>query len=408
VAPVRVVPRDESAGGVSGNTTEDTAHPAAYAAGVDFEWAAEQRDRYVEIRTRTGGWPTPPPGFFSREEWERCADLGLVGLSVPERYGGGGHGFLGTARAVEAFGYGAPDMGLVFGATAHLFACAMPIAEYGAEETRRGVLPRLCSGEWIGANAISEVGAGSDVTAVATRAERAGDEYVLTGEKSFVSNGPVADVFVVYAASRPEFGHLGVSAFVVERGTRGLVIGEPFGKVGLERCPAGPLRLEACRVPASRRLGRDGQGAAIFQAGMRWERTCLFAAYVGQADRLVGQCAGHARQRRQFGRPIGSNQAVSHRIARMRLRLEAARLLLWQACWRLDRGEPAGLDVAMAKLAISEGAVDSALDAVRIFGAAGVSTACGIERALRDALPSTIFSGTSEMQLERIAEELSL
>jgi alkylation response protein AidB-like acyl-CoA dehydrogenase len=375
---------------------------------VDFDWAAQERDAHREIRTRTGGWPAPPPGFFTREEWRRCAELGLVGLSVPARYGGGGRGFLDTAGAVEAFGHGASDMGLVFAAMAHLFACAMPIAEHGSEETRRTLLPRLCSGDWVGANAITEAGAGSDVTALATRAERAGEHYVLTGEKSFVSNGPVADVVVVYAASRPEFGHLGVSAFAVERGTPGLVVGEPFGKVGLERCPASTLRLEECRVPAARLLGREGQGAAIFQAAMRWERTCLFAAYLGQTDRLVRRCAGHARQRRQFGRPLGANQAVSHRIARMQLRLEAARLLLWQACWRLDRGEPAALDVAMAKLAISEGAVQTALDAVHIFGAAGVSTACGIERELRDALPSTIFSGTSEMHLERIAGELGL
>lgn len=375
---------------------------------MEFEWTEEESDRYRRIYSQTKLWPTPGVGFFASAEWKLCASLGLLGLSIPEKYGGEGCGFLATARAAEAFGRGAPDMGLVFAAMAHLFACAMPIVEHGDEEMRHVVLPRLSSGEWVGANAITEEGAGSDVTRLATTAERDADAYVLTGEKSFVSNGPVADVFVVYATSQPEFGHLGVSAFVIERGTPGLVIGEPFGKLGLDRCPAGTLRLDRCVVPARRRLGGEGQGAAIFQAAMRWERTCLFAAYVGRIERLAELCADHARTRIQFGRSIGSHQAVSHRLARMRVRLEAARLLLWRACWLLEQDEPASAEVAMAKLAISEAAAESAMDAVRIFGGDGVRSDRGIERELRDAVPSLIFSGTSEMQLELIVRELGL
>lgn len=375
---------------------------------MDFGWSEAEHDRYNEIYSQTKEWSTPAPGVFTPEEWKLCASLGLLGLGVPEQYGGQGCDFLGTAHAVEAFGRGAPDMSLVFAAMAHLFACAMPIAEHGGDEMRQEFLPRLSSGQWIGANAITEDGAGSDVTRLSSRAESAGEDYVLTGEKSFVSNGPVADVFTVYAVTQPALGYLGVSAFVVERGTPGLIIGEPFGKMGLDRCPASTLRLDDCVVPASRRLGREGQGAAIFQAAMRWERTCLFAAYLGRMERLVDQCADHARNRVQFGRRIGSNQAVSHRVARMRMRLEAARLLLWQACWRLQHGDHAVGEVAMAKLAVSEAAVESAMDAVRIFGGAGIRDDLGIERELRDAVPSLIFSGTSEMQLELIAEELGL
>ncbi len=375
---------------------------------MELGWPEADRRRYHEIYSRVSAWAAPDSDFFTAEEWKQCSSLGLTGLSVPGKYGGDGHGFLSTARAVEAFGRGAPDMGLVFGSMAHLFACAMPIAENAGESIRQELLPRLCSGELIGANAITEQAAGSDVTRLATRAERAGDDYVITGEKTFVSNGPVADVFVVYAASQPSLGYLGLSAFVVDRGTPGLVAGEPFGKLGLGRCPASTLRLDGCVVPAARRLGRDGQGAAIFQAAMRWERTCLFAAYVGRTERLLDRCVDHARHREQFGRPIGANQAISHRIARMWMRLEAARLLLWQACWRLDQAEPAMAEVAMAKLAISEGAVNSALEAVQIFGADGIRADGDVGRELRDAVPSTIFSGTSEMQLELIARELGL
>ena len=375
---------------------------------MDLGWPEAEQHRYDEIHSRTSQWPVPDSEFFTPAEWKLCASLGLLGLSIPRQYGGEGYGFLSTARAAEAFGRGAPDMGLVFAAMAHLFACAMPIAEHGDEELRREILPRLASGEWIGANAITEEEAGSDATSLRTKAERAGDHYVLTGEKSFVSNGPVADAFVIYATSQPGNGFLGVSAFVVDRGTPGLVTGEPFGKLGLDRCPASTLSLDGCVVPARRRLGREGQGAAIFQSAMRWERTCLFAAYAGRIERLVGRCVDQARGRSQFGRPIGVNQAISHRVARMRMRLEMARLLLWQACWRLERSEPAVTDVAMAKLAISEAAVESAMDAVRIFGGAGIRDDGGIERELRDAVPSMIFSGTSEMQLELIARELGL
>jgi L-prolyl-PCP dehydrogenase len=199
-----------------------------------------------------------------------------------------------------------------------------------------------------------------------------------------------------------------VSAFAVERGTPGLVVGEPFTKLGLEPCPAGGLRLDHCVVPARRRIGSDGQGAAIFQSAMRWERTCLFAAYAGRIERLAELCADHARSRVQFGRPIGSNQAISHRLARMRMRLDSARMLLWRACWQLERGGPAAAEVAMAKLAISEAAAESAMDAVRIFGGDGIRSDRGIDRELRDAIPSLIFSGTSEMQLELIVREMGL
>lgn len=362
---------------------------------MDFGW---QPDEDVE-RVLAHPW-TPADG------WESCGRLGLLGLSVPVEHGGSGRGFLDTARVAEAFGAGCTDMGLVFSALAHLFACAMPIAEHGSARVRERVLPLLASGEWVGANAITEDVAGSDVTALRTTGRLDGDHYVLDGVKSFVSNGPVADVFVVYASTEPEFGHLGVSAFVVERGTPGLVV-EPFAKGVLASCPAGEVRLVGCRVPVDHVLGVPGQGAAIFQSSMQWERTCLFAAYLGQAGRLLDRCVEHARTRRQFGRPIGANQAVSHAVAGLRSRWEAARLVLWRACWRLDRGERAAWDVAAAKLAVSEVAVDTALFTMRVLGGAGVRDA-GVSADLLDAVAATTFSGTSEMQLEQMAKELGL
>lgn len=327
---------------------------------------------------------------------------------MPTEYGGAAYGALASARLMEAFGRGCADTGLVFAAAAHLFACAMPVAEFAGADLRARVLARAVSGEWILGNAITEAEAGSDVSALRTKAVVDNGDYVLSGAKSYVSNASVADAFVVYAVTDPSLGHLGISAFLVERGTPGLTVGAALEKVSLPSCPAAPMTLTDCRVPASNRIGDDGQGSAVFQRSMHWERTCLLAAFVGLAERVLEQCLRHATERRQFNRPIGDNQAVSHRLADARLRLESAKLLLWRACWKLDRGQRAAIDVSMAKLAISENVVRTTLEAVHLFGGAGVLADTGVEAALRDALPSTIFSGTSEMQREIIAKEMGL
>ncbi|SDM56600.1 acyl-CoA dehydrogenase family protein [Allokutzneria albata] len=343
-----------------------------------------------------------------RAAWRAAADSGLAGLCVPGRFGGGGLGAVDTAEAVEAAGRDAQDLGLVFGMMAHLLACAMPVAEFGSDELRAGVLPRLCSGEWIAGNAITEREAGSDTGKLSTTAVRTDDHYLLTGEKSFVSNATVADVFVVYAVTDPALGYLGISALLVERDSPGVTVGEPLPKLGLTGCPAAVVRFEDCPVPAANLIGREGSGAAVFRASMRWERTCLFAAYLGAMDGLLDRTVEHARSRRQFGRPIGANQAVSHRLADLKVRVESARALLYRACAAMDRGEVGDLDVAMAKLAVSEAAVEVGLAAVQIFGAAGYAGAGSVDALLRDAIGSTIFSGTSEIQRELIAKEMGL
>ena len=374
---------------------------------MSYDWTPEMRDRYDELIRAARERSVPATTHYTREEWRWCAGLGLLGLSVPESHGGSGLDALCTASAMEAFGYGYADMGLVFAAAAHLFACAMPIAEHGTAETRQQVLPRLCDGRWIAGNAATEDEAGSDLTSLTTKAVRTADGYRISGEKSFVSNGPVADVFVVYATTDPALGFLGVSAFVVERDRPGVTVGPPMAKTALSRCPAGRLYLSDTPVPVSARLGAEGQGAAIFQSSMRWERSCLFAGYIGLMDRLVERCVAHARERRQFGVPIGSFQAVRHRIADMKLRVEAARLLLYRACARQDAPD-ALLGAALAKTAVSEAAVRTALDATQVFGAAAFTGGSYEEHALLSALPSTVFSGTSEMQREIIAKELGL
>jgi alkylation response protein AidB-like acyl-CoA dehydrogenase len=208
--------------------------------------------------------------------------------------------------------------------------------------------------------------------------------------------------------TEPEKGYLGIDAFVVSRDLPGVTVGQPIDKMGLHGCPASSVYLEAVEVSAADRVGAPLTGAAVFTGSMLWERSCLFATYVGMMERQLETVAGYAADRKQNRRPIGRNQAVSHRVADMKLRLEAARLLLYRACWLRDRGEEAVLEVALAKLAISEAAVASGLDAVQIFGAVGYSSELGVERMVRDAVPSRIFSGTSEIQRNLIASRLGL
>lgn len=378
---------------------------------MDFAWTEDQRHAYDRTLAAVrevfpAGAETSGP--YTRADWMQLGKLGLLGLSVPADLGGGGLGALDTAHQVEALGRGCDRTGLVFGASAHLFACAMPIVDFGAPALRSRVLPGMCSGELIAANAMTEDGAGSDVSRLATTAERTDGGWILSGEKSFVSNAPVADVFVTYATTDPKAGHLGVTGFVVERSAPGLWVDEPFDKMGMSQCPAGRIRFEHCFVADEQVLGEPGQGGWIFQHSMGWERACLFAGFLGLADRLIEQAVEHARQRRQSGRRIARFQAVSHRIADMKLRTESARLLLYRACWEMDRGAPADLWVALSKLAVSEGVLTTALDAVRLFGGRGYLRGEGIEAALRDSVPSVIFSGTSDIQRDIISRELGL
>lgn len=375
---------------------------------VVVEWDDAQQKEYEQILAAIRQWPEVIDGVLTKESWRRCGDLGLLGLCVPQTYGGGGRSALDTAHVVEAFGLACSDTGLVFAAAAHLFACAVPVATFASESLKRRLLPGMCDGTLIAANAMTEHGAGSDISAISARATRVGDHYVLSGEKSWASNAPVADVIITYAVTDPAAGFLGISAFAVDRDTPGVSVTGPFSKMGLSTCPAGAVSFAECQVPADCLLGAEGQGSTVFQHSMTWERTCLFAGYVGLMERLLSRCVNRARQRRQFGRRIADFQAVSHRIADMKLRLEAARLLLYRACVRLDRGDLSPVDVAMSKLAISEAAIQASLGAVQIFGADGYLTSEGIESALRDSVSTTLFSGTSEIQRELIAKGLGL
>jgi clorobiocin biosynthesis protein CloN3 len=381
---------------------------------MDFQLTAAQRARYDELlagaRELLGGNGRQAAGdHFSPEEWKAAAGLGLTGLCLPSEHGGAGLGALDTAMCLEAAGRGCRDTGLIFAVAAHLLACAVPVRDFCQGQHRACLLSGLAGGELIAANAMTEDEAGSDVSRLRATASRIGDRYLLDGEKSFASNAPVADLIVTYAVTDASAGFLGITAFAVPSGLPGIEVSEPLRKMGLHGCPAGRVRFTACEVPASCRIGAEGQGSVVFQHSMAWERACLPAIYLGVMDEQLRRCVIHARQRRQFGRRIADNQGVSHTLAIMAQRLDSARLLLYRACWLIDqdgRGHRAA--GAMSKIAVSEAAVANSVDAIQIFGGAGYLTATGIEEQLRDAVPGAIFSGTTQIQREIIAREIGL
>jgi L-prolyl-PCP dehydrogenase len=348
--------------------------------------------------------------IFSRELWSRCGEMGLQGLPVDEDFGGAGLDPLSVAVALEAFGYGCRDGGLVFAVCAHLLACVVPIWKHGNEELKRRYLPALCDGSLIAVNGMTEPETGSDAFSMSTRAVLEPDgHFRLTGTKTFSSNGPIADVALVYAVTDSTKGyHGGITAFVIDTQTPGFSAGQKFEKLGLRTCPIGELVLQDARVPPSAILGGVGAGATIFAESMDWERACLGASHIGTMQWLLEQAIEYARTRRQYGQPIGKFQAVSHRIADMKMRLEAARLLVYRGASRLGKARDVGLDASIAKLFVSESLVQSALDTVQVLGGYGFMTDYEVERVLRDAVGSTLYSGTSEIQRNIISRWLGL
>jgi alkylation response protein AidB-like acyl-CoA dehydrogenase len=381
--------------------------------GVDFALSAEQRE-LTEAAAALGRKlnedlaKCEDAGEFPREAWRACAKFGIQGLPVPAELGGAGADVVTTALVMEALGYGCQDNGLLFSLNAQMWSVELPLVTFGTPAQQRAYLPGLVSGDIIGAHAMTEPGSGSDALHMRTRAERRGDHYLLKGAKQYITNAPVADVLLVYAADPGRSGLAGLSVFLVDAATPGLAVSSGFEKMGLRTSPMGEITLHDCLVPAENRLGPEGAGMAIFNSSMEWERSCLFASVVGAMRRQLETCVGYARSREQFGQPIGKFQGVSGKLADMYVRLEAARLLIYRVAWLKQQGRSAPAEAAAAKLFTSEAWVRSSQDAIQVHGAWGYLKDAGIERDLRDAVASTIYSGTSEIQRLVLARMLGL
>ena len=345
---------------------------------------------------------------FSREAWRKCAAFGVLGMPVSHQYGGMGLGIMDVIAVMEGLGYGADDQGLLFSINAHLWTNTLPISTYGTEEQRERYLPKLSNGEWIGANAVSEPDAGSDVFSLRTRAERKGDRYFLNGTKTFVTNAQVADLFMTLATIDPALGPMGVTAFLVERDTPGVFVSKKLEKMGLRTSPMGEVIFDNCEVPVSNRLGREGRGVTVFDSSMEWERGCILASSVGVMRKQLERSIRYAQSRKQFGKSIGKFQSVANRIVDMKVRLDTCRPLVYRIGRLKELGQAAMLEAAVAKLYVAESLIANCQDAIQIFGGYGYMVEQQIERELRDAIGSRLYSGTSEIQQNIIAKSLGL
>jgi alkylation response protein AidB-like acyl-CoA dehydrogenase len=381
---------------------------------MDFGWTDEQkqlREGVIAFARQTLNHDfeaREKAGEFSRQLWQECARFGIQGMPMPEEFGGSGHDVMTTMMVMEALGYSCLDQGLMFCLHAHMWAIETPIVRFGTDEQKKRFLPGLCDGSIIGAHAMSEPDSGTDAFALRTTAEAKGDRYVLNGSKTFVTNAPVADLFLVFATVDRNKGMWGITGFLVEKGTRGLSVGRKLEKLGLTTSPTSEVFLEDCEIPAANRLGRVGQGSAIFNHSMAWERSCILGSTVGTMERELEVCVEYARTRKQFGKPIGNFQLVAAKLADMKVRLETSRMMLYRAAWAHGRGEPNALEGAIAKLTISDAAVASALDAIQIHGGYGYMREYQVERHLRDNVASRLYSGTSEIQRLIVARHLGL
>jgi alkylation response protein AidB-like acyl-CoA dehydrogenase len=347
-------------------------------------------------------------GVFPADSWRKCAEMQIMALPFPEEYGGFASDFRTTIACYNALGYACRDAGLVHAVGTQIM-CGIQVLSFGTQEQKEKYLPGICSGNLITAQAITEPGTGSDALGMRARAVRDRDDYVIDGNKMFITNGPIADLIVVFAVTDPDKKTLGgISAFLVEGDTDGLERCRSIEKMGLRTLQNGELVFDGCRISERAILGKEGQGAIIFNESMDWERLLLPAAHLGTMERVLETCVLYAKERRAFGQPIGKYQAVSHKIADMKMNLEMGKLMLDRAARLKDDKKRVTMEAAIAKLFISESLKSACLDGVQIHGGYGYMAEYDIERDLRDSIASTIYSGTSEMQRNIISRLLGV
>ena len=341
---------------------------------------------------------------FPRDLWPRLGDLGLLGITVEEEEGGSGLGYLEHCVAMEEVSRASASVGLSYGAHSNL--CVNQLRLNGSDAQRRRYLPKLISGEHVGALAMSEPGAGSDVVGMRTRAERRGDRYVLNGSKMWITNGPDAEVLVVYAKTDPEAGSRGITAFLIEQGMAGFSTAQKLDKLGMRGSNTSELVFEDCEVPAENVVGEVGGGVRVLMSGLDYERAVLAAGPLGIMRACMDIVLPYVHQRQQFGRPIGTFQLMQGKIADMYTAMNAARAYVYAVARACDRGETSRKDAAGAILFAAEKATWMALEAIQALGGNGYVNEFATGRLLRDAKLYEIGAGTSEIRRMLIGREL--
>ena len=341
---------------------------------------------------------------FPRQLWPKLGDMGLLGITVEEEFGGSGLGYLEHCIAMEEISRGSASVGLSYGAHSNL--CVNQLRRNGSEAQKRKYLPKLVSGEHVGALAMSEPGAGSDVVSMKLKAEKKGDRYVLNGTKFWITNGPCADVLVVYAKTDPNAGPRGITAFLIEKGFKGFSTAQKLDKLGMRGSDTGELIFEDCEVPAENVLGELGKGVNVLMSGLDYERAVLAAGPLGIMQAAMDAVIPYVHQRKQFGQAIGEFQLVQGKLADMYTTMNACKAYVYAVAKACDRGETARKDAAGAILYAAEKATLIALDAVQLLGGNGYINDYPTGRLLRDAKLYEIGAGTSEIRRWLIGREL--
>lgn len=344
-------------------------------------------------------------GEFPRPILNKMGELGLMGIPVPEEYGGSGMDFTSYIIAIEELSKVSATIGVIL--SVHTSVGTNPILYYGTEEQKQKYVPKLASGEYLGAFCLTEPSAGSDAASLKTSAVKDGDDYILNGSKVFITNGGEADVYIVYASTDREARSRGISAFIVEKGTPGLIIGKDERKMGLHGSKTVQLTFDQMRVPKENLLGEEGRGFSNAMANLDVGRIGIAAQSLGIAQAALDAATEYAKERKQFGKPIAAQQGVAFKLADMATNIEAARLLVYRAAHLRSLGKSCGKEASMAKLFASQTAVEVTTEAIQVFGGYGYTEDYPVERYFRDAKVTQIYEGTSEIQRLVISKHLT-
>ncbi|AGX06622.1 acyl-CoA dehydrogenase [Bacillus infantis NRRL B-14911] len=333
---------------------------------------------------------------FDREIFDKMAELGLTGIPWPEEYGGIGSDYLAYCIAVEELSRVCASTGVTL--SAHTSLAGWPIYKFGSEEQKQKYLKPMAQGEKIGAYGLTEPGSGSDAGGMRTTARLDGDHYVLNGSKIFITNGGIADIYVVFALTDPESRQKGTTAFIIESDFPGFSVGKKEKKLGIRSSPTTEIIFEDCRVPKKNMLGKEGEGFKIAMMTLDGGRNGIAAQAVGIAQGALDAAVDYAKEREQFGKPIALQQGIGFKLADMATSVEAARLLTYQAAWLESEGLPYGKESAMSKLFAGDAAMKVTTEAVQVFGGYGYTKDYPVERYMRDAKITQIYEGTQEIQ----------
>jgi acyl-CoA dehydrogenase len=343
-------------------------------------------------------------GEFPRSILKKMGELGLMGIPIDEKYGGAGMDFTSYIIAIHEISKVSAAVGVIL--SVHTSVGTNPILYFGTEEQKKKYVPKLATGEYLGAFGLTEPQAGSDASALKTRAVRDGDYYIINGSKIFITNGGEADTYIVFAVTNPEKGKHGISAFIVEKDTPGFIVGKDEKKMGLHGSRTVQLTFEEMKIPVEQRLGEEGEGFKIAMANLDVGRIGIAAQALGIAEAAFEKANQYAKERHQFGKPIVSNQGVAFKLADMATAIEASKLLIYRAASLREQGKACGMEASMAKLFASRTSVEVTTEAIQIFGGYGYTKEYPVERYFRDAKITEIYEGTSEIQKIVISRNL--